>query len=136
MNSTWGARATRLGWLVALWCLVARVQAADTDMPRPPELEPDVQFWIRVYTQVDTNGGFIHDADNLAVVYDTLHFEAGTSAREREKSVDKWYRASLFPHVDGLKRNLVRATAAKDPVALPAGSPETPFRYPSGQDAR
>ena len=29
--------------------------AADTLLPRPPELEPDVQFWIRVYTQVSTN---------------------------------------------------------------------------------
>ena len=88
MNSTWGARAARLGWLVALWCLVARVDAADLDMPRPPELEPDVQFWIRVYTQVDTNGGFMHDADNLAVVYDTLHFEASSSLRERQKTVE------------------------------------------------
>jgi hypothetical protein len=40
-----------------------------------------------VYTQVDTNGGFIHDADNLAIVYDTLHIDAGASPREREKTV-------------------------------------------------
>jgi membrane-bound lytic murein transglycosylase D len=42
-----------------------------------------------VYTQVDTNGGFIHDADNLAIVYDTLHFDAGASPREREKTVER-----------------------------------------------
>ncbi len=70
-------------------CLAAHAQAADTPMPRPPELEPDVQFWIRVYTQVDTNGGFVHDADNLAVVYDTLHFDAGASPRERQKIVER-----------------------------------------------
>ncbi len=58
-------------------------------MPRPPELERDVQFWIRVYTQVDTNGGFIHDADNLAVVYDTLHFDPDASPRERERVVER-----------------------------------------------
>jgi len=70
-------------------CLATHARAADTTMPRPPELEPDVQFWIRVYTQVDTNGGFIHDADNLAIVYDTLHFDAGASPRERQKLVER-----------------------------------------------
>jgi len=88
MNSTWGARLLGLGWILCLW-LATPVKAADTVMPRPPELERDVQFWIRVYTQIDTNGGFIHDADNLGVVYDTLHFEANASSRERQKIVER-----------------------------------------------
>jgi len=58
-------------------------------MPRPPELERDVQFWIRVYSEVDTNGGFLHDQYNLAVVYQTLHFAPNTSPRERERIVDQ-----------------------------------------------
>jgi membrane-bound lytic murein transglycosylase D len=58
-------------------------------MPRPPELERDVQFWIRVYSEVDTNGGFLHDQYNLAVVYETLHFAPNTSPHEREHSVDQ-----------------------------------------------
>ena len=88
MNSTSGPRARGLGWILLL-CAATRVGAADTVMPRPPELEPDVQFWVRVYTQVDTNGGFIHDADNLAAVYDTVHFEPGSSGRERQKLVER-----------------------------------------------
>ena len=62
--------------------------AADTLLPRPPELEPDVQFWIRVYTQVSTNEGLIHDQRHLAVVYETLHFDADTPASERSRRVD------------------------------------------------
>ena len=58
-------------------------------MPRPPELERDVHFWIRVYTEIDTNGGFLHDQYNLAVVYDTLHFAPNTSPRARERIVDQ-----------------------------------------------
>src|SRR5437868_11269795 len=54
-----------------------------TVMPRPAGLERDVRFWIRVYTQVDTNGGFLHDQYNLGVVYETLHFDANTSPRQR-----------------------------------------------------
>jgi len=56
--------------------------------PRPPELERDVQFWVRVYTQIDTNSGFVHDENNLSIVYDTLHFSPNTSPREREREVD------------------------------------------------
>src|ERR1700692_3294243 len=62
--------------------------AADTLLPRPPELEPDVQFWIRVYTQVSTNEGLIHDQHRLSVVYETLHFDADTPSSERARRVD------------------------------------------------
>jgi membrane-bound lytic murein transglycosylase D len=89
MNSTWGTRVSLLGWILMAACFVTHVRAEEAAMPRPPQLERDVQFWIRVYTQVDTNGGFIHDADNLAVVYDTLHFDPDASPHEREKIVER-----------------------------------------------
>src|ERR1700751_1765861 len=66
-----------------------RARAADEPMPRPPELERDVQFWIRVYTQIDTNAGFLHDQSNLGVVYDTLHFAPGSPPAERQRLVDQ-----------------------------------------------
>ena len=40
--------------------------------PRPPELEPAVQFWTRVYTEVDTQSGFLHDSRHLSVIYTSL----------------------------------------------------------------
>jgi membrane-bound lytic murein transglycosylase D len=63
--------------------------AADDPMPRPPELERDVQFWIRVYTQIDTNSGFLHDQYNLGVVYQTLHFAPDAASHERQRQVDQ-----------------------------------------------
>lgn len=84
------ARPARLllgGVLVLL--AATRVLAADDPMPRPPELERDVQFWIHIYSEVDTNGGFLHDEHNLGVVYEKLHFAPNTSPREREKIVDQ-----------------------------------------------
>jgi membrane-bound lytic murein transglycosylase D len=80
----------------ALWAFVwisacaalSPVLAAEEPMPRPPELERDVQFWIRVYTQIDTNSGFLHDQYNLAVVYQTVHFAPDTAPRERQRQVD------------------------------------------------
>jgi membrane-bound lytic murein transglycosylase D len=83
------ALARRLLIGVVALLAAARLFAAEDPMLRPPELERDVQFWIRVYTEVDTNGGFLHDEHDLAVVYDTLHFAPNTSPHEREKLVEQ-----------------------------------------------
>jgi membrane-bound lytic murein transglycosylase D len=95
MNSTRGKLAARAGLArlllsgVLVLLSATRVLAAEDPMSRPPELERDVQFWVRIYTEVDTNGGFLHDEHNLAVVYEKLHFAPNTSPREREKIVDQ-----------------------------------------------
>ncbi|HYX74993.1 MAG TPA: transglycosylase SLT domain-containing protein [Steroidobacteraceae bacterium] len=79
------------GWLLvlALGFSWARALAADDPMPRPPQLERDVQFWIRVYTQIDTNAGFLHDQSNLGIVYETLHFAPDSPPSERQRLVDQ-----------------------------------------------
>ena len=56
-------------------------------LPRPAEIEPDVRFWTRVYTEIDTNAGFVHDDRNLDVVYRTLRFEEGASQRSRDSQI-------------------------------------------------
>jgi len=79
---------TAQAWLLTCICVlgIAPAFASPDEMTRPAALEPDVQFWIRVYTQIDTNAGFLHDQYNLGVVYDTIHFapDASQSAREHE----------------------------------------------------
>lgn len=95
MNSTWVKAPARFGFArlllngVLLLLVATRLAAAEDPMPRPPELERDVQFWVRVYTEVDTNGGFLHDEHNLGVVYEKLHFAANTPPRERERILDQ-----------------------------------------------
>src|SRR5580698_9176420 len=59
----------------------------DKLFPQPPALDRDVNFWIRVYTEVGTNAGFLHDQYNLGVVYETIQFQPDTSARQREALV-------------------------------------------------
>ncbi|MDB6156990.1 MAG: LysM peptidoglycan-binding protein [Gammaproteobacteria bacterium] len=114
MNSTWGKAIARAGLerllLGGVLVLLAatRALAAEDPMPRPPELERDVQFWIRIYSEVDTNGGFLHDERNLGVVYEKLHFAPNTSPREREKILDQ---------------GKVRYTAALRRIAAANGGP-------------
>lgn len=62
--------------------------AAESLIARPPELQPAVDFWIRVYTQITTSQGFIHDQHELNVIYDTVTFPSDASPRERQKLVD------------------------------------------------
>ena len=62
-------------------------RVVDKLFPQPPALDRDVNFWIRVYTEIGTNAGFLHDQYNLGVVYETLQFGPDTSARQRERMV-------------------------------------------------
>jgi len=53
----------------------------------PPELEQDVRFWIRVYTEVTTEEGLLHDDWNLSLVYEVLRFDPTASPAQRERRV-------------------------------------------------
>lgn len=67
--------------LIALFmfiCLTgyAGVTLADEDvLPRPSALEPAIAFWTRVYTEIDSDNGFLHDARNLSVVYRRVKYD-------------------------------------------------------------
>src|SRR5688572_23472127 len=75
------------GWLM-IACSVSMGAHAQATIPRPEGIQPDVNFWIRVYTEVTTNEGFLHDERNLSVIYDTVKFGAGQSSRDRQRLVD------------------------------------------------
>jgi membrane-bound lytic murein transglycosylase D len=45
------------------------VSAQSSHFPRPAELEPAIRFWTRIYTEVDTKSGLLHDSMNMGVVY-------------------------------------------------------------------
>ena len=87
-------------WLLVFACVLAGMARAQGAIPRPEGIQPDVNFWVRVYTEVTTNEGFLHDERNLAVIYETVKFSAGSSPRDRQKYVDD--RRDRY--VDSLRR--------------------------------
>src|SRR5215207_1598193 len=89
-----------LALLAMLVVFTAPIVARSESIPRPVGIQPDVNFWIRVYTEVTTNEGLLHDERNLAVVYDTLKFSPGTAPRERQRMVDE----QRDKHVAALQR--------------------------------
>jgi len=80
--------------------------AADTADPfvHPPALERDIRFWIRVYTEVTTDQGLLHDDWNLGLVYEVLRFDPASSPSQRERRVHEAkarYTALLRRFADG-----------------------------------
>lgn len=74
--------------LLAPWVqtYAAADEAADP-FTQPPALERDVRFWIRVYTEVTTDQGLLHDDWNLGLVYEVLRFDPAASPAQRERRV-------------------------------------------------
>jgi membrane-bound lytic murein transglycosylase D len=62
---------------------------ADATFPEPPELKPDVDFWVSIFTTYSTEEGVLHDNRNLAIVYDRVAMPAKLSRRERQRRVAK-----------------------------------------------
>jgi membrane-bound lytic murein transglycosylase D len=82
------ARRILMAVLAAAACVAGVARAAPADFPRPPQLEPDVAFWQRIYSKVTTQGGLLHDDRFLDVVYEEISFTPGMSPRERADLVD------------------------------------------------
>jgi membrane-bound lytic murein transglycosylase D len=72
--------------------------ATDSPFVHSSEIEPDIQFWERVYTEVTTNGGLVHDDRKLGVVYEVIRFPENLPRAERSRRVEQAkdkYRAIL-----------------------------------------
>lgn len=100
---------------------------ADKLLPWPGELNKDVQFWINVYTKVDTGSGYLHDAKDLGVVYGKIKFDKDISRKKRNKLVNKHRK-----RVEGLLDRLV-SVEAKD---LNAEESRIYKLFPAGTDAK
>ena len=108
--------------LLASLLLTGAAYASEV-FPQPAELQPDVDFWVSIFTQYSTDEGVLHDNRNLAVVYARLDMPEKTSRRERNRRVDarrKQLQAVLRTLASG-KRNNLSAEEARVLALWPAG---------------
>jgi len=118
-----------------LWLSLATAAGAQELFPRPPEIADAVAFWTRVYTEVDTNGGFLHDTRNLAVVYEVLDFGDDASSRQRMRIRDRAaekYEEMLEKFARG-ERGGLTTDEARVLALWPAGTTSEEFRRAAGQ---
>ena len=130
------SKSKRTRWLAALalalvpftWCTPLHAEASEI-FSYPPELEPDVRFWIRVYTEVTTEQGLIHDDWYLGLVYEVLRFDPSDSQRQRERTVEQAkarYAALLRRFAAGDTDNL---TAHERRILHAFGEKTTPAQF-------
>ncbi|MFM8518434.1 MAG: transglycosylase SLT domain-containing protein [Nevskiaceae bacterium] len=87
------------------------------EIPRPPELQRDVHFWIRVYSEITTLQGFLHDERNLAIVYSTLSLppteRPGSPVRRQliDAERERW-SVALREAADAMEQGSVDAASA------------------------
>ena len=97
--------------LIVAFC---RLSLADEVFPQPPELQPDVDFWVDVFTEYSNDEGVLHDNRNLAVVYERIAMPEKTARRERQRKVEKRRKALqgvLRSLASGKRDNLTTAEA-------------------------
>jgi peptidoglycan lytic transglycosylase D len=129
------SKAHRAWAIVALICVVGVARADETSFPRPASLEPAVRFWTRVYTEIDTHSGFIHDAVDLDIVYQTIEIPEKSSSRERRRRVQRaieTYRDILRKLASGARSNLT-AEEQRVLALFPEGTTSRDFRAAADQ---
>ena len=75
--------------LLLLFGLAVFPAHAEETFPFPDELQPDVDFWVSIFTRYGTDEGVLHDNRNLGVVYERIAVPAGISRQERNRRVKK-----------------------------------------------
>ncbi|MGD8673386.1 MAG: transglycosylase SLT domain-containing protein [Thiogranum sp.] len=84
-------------------------RAAGVTFERPDSLQPAIGFWTRVYGEIDSLSGFVHDSDNLSVVYETLRFNWYDSAQVQERRIEEAvanYQSALHTLASGKRKDL------------------------------
>ncbi len=123
-------------WTVAtMIAFIATAQAQSDLFPRPKELEPAVQFWTRVYTEVDTHSGFIHDDLHLDIVYQTVRFTDDMSQRDRRRRVERaleLHQNILNKLAGGARQNL-NSEEQRVLALFPEGTSNAEFRAAVGR---
>jgi membrane-bound lytic murein transglycosylase D len=119
-----------LAFILAGLGLLAGLDAGAETLPRPPGLEPNVRFWLRIYSEVDTHGGLIHDSERLDVVYETLRFPPGLSPRERERRVEQTKRrySAILQQLAAGQRSSLSAESERVLALWPEGTSNATLR--------
>ncbi|HTT76160.1 MAG TPA: lytic transglycosylase domain-containing protein [Candidatus Binataceae bacterium] len=64
------------------------------EFPRPPALEPNIKFWVDVFTAYGERDFLIHDKDQIWKIYEVQHLPGfGAPSREEVEATGEYLRA-------------------------------------------
>jgi membrane-bound lytic murein transglycosylase D len=106
------------------------LHAGAANFPRPETLEPAVGFWIKVYTDITTNQGYVHDAVDMSVVYETLELPEYASSRRRGSLVTnaKFLYVKALTALGNGKRSKLTDIEARALAAWPENTSSKTFQ--------
>ena len=58
--------------------------------PKPQAIEKDVQFWKKVYTEITTSEGYIHDNTDLSIIYEKIKVPQNLGYKARSRYTKKY----------------------------------------------
>ncbi len=121
--------------VATIFAVIGAAQAQPDLFPRPQELEPAVQFWTRVYTEVDTRSGFIHDDLRLDIVYQTVRFTDDMSQRDRRRRVERALdvHQNILNKLAGGARQNLNSEEQRVLALFPEGTSNAEFRAAAGR---
>jgi membrane-bound lytic murein transglycosylase D len=121
--------------LAAMLLLPASPAHASTEaIPFPPELQKDVDFWIRVYSEITTSEGFLHDSRDLSIVYRKLSFPPDIDPKLRREAVDE-ERRKIESMLQRLASGAGHLSAEEKLIKEAFGPEATPERFREAADS-
>ncbi len=92
----------------------------------PPELEPDVEFWRKIYSKYDSHQVVLHDIKYLPIVYGVLDFadlDADTTITDFDRQKQKQARIdaakeSIIANLEILSQNPQAAGLSEDAIDI------------------
>jgi membrane-bound lytic murein transglycosylase D len=105
------------------------------DFPKSPALFPRVEFWKRIYSEVDTGGGLLHDGEELSVVYEVVRLpEAGSRlGQERFLRQRREHYQAILRRLAAGKRSGLDAEERRVLSLFPAGASDATLRAAVGR---
>ena len=97
------------------WFTSAELLAAPEPFPVYPSIEPNVAFWVEVYTKYPTTQGILHDSVNLGIIYDVI--ELLDPERHRARKVNRKRIKNAKNRYKKILEKLARNASAHDPEA-------------------
>lgn len=77
--------------------------------PTPKKMETNVAFWKRIYTEISTEKGFIHDSKNLDIIYEIYNIPKGSRKHQNRKIKKR------LTHFQNQLKKLAKNSSANDP---------------------
>jgi membrane-bound lytic murein transglycosylase D len=114
----------------------ARTLAArQPDFPKSPRLVPRVEFWKRIYSEVDTGGGLLHDSEDLSIVYEVVRLpEAGARlGQERFLRQRREHYQAVLRRLAGGRRTDLDAEERRVLALFPPEVSDGTLRQAAGQ---